>query len=363
MSNKDFEIFKIGTIINPFSGNLGKVNLRYQRVVIDFPSRLNAMAIDPSGISENKNSIYSPGEIVFTIPIFKRVEIKILKNGLIISRRSKRKSLIKHAFLIMKTALKFDEGMGIDVDNSNEIRHAGLGSSSSLIAAVASAINEIYGNPIPKNRLVRYLAQNHGEEIDRKPNFLNPIQCIGGSAAAGIIGGGMLVITGQSVVIKTMRISSRHKVIIGFPLDFVPRDSEAVFSLEKKNLHLFQKTGERYREQIAYNVLHQVLPAMVEKNLRLIGDVIYDYRFNMGSIANCSFVYPKLTSLANQLSFLKKENHVDVLAISSVGPTFFAITTNPKKCQKAFKELGLKIMVASIFNDHYKIVRKLKYEK
>jgi len=356
----DFKPFRVGTIFNPIRVKIKKVKPVYRYVKIKFPSRLNAMAIDPSKIATNKNLVYTPGEVVFSVAIFKNVRVEILENQqgrLEISEISKRKSLIKHAYLLMKQVLKFREGLHIDVDNINEFRHCGLGSSSGLIAAVACAINEIYGRPINDVTLVRYLAQNHGEEIENDENFINPVQCIGGSAAAGIFEGGLLIIAGDSCVVKTMNILSCYQVIIGIPSDFKQEDSMTMLRKEIKNLKKFKKTGEKFGPQIAYNILHKVLPSMEKGDLATIGDVIYDYRFNMGSIKNCSFVYPKLVSLTNKLAFLKKKGITDVLSISSVGPGIFAITKNKNRCLEVFKKVGLKTITTKIENNKYKIVK------
>jgi len=97
---------------------------------------------------------------------------------------------------------------------------------------------------------------------------------------------------------------------------------------------------------------------MERRDLATVGDVIYDYRFNMGSIKNCSFVYPKIVSLTNKLTFLKEKGIVDVLSISSVGPGIFAITKNKNKCVNAFKEAELKVITTEIENNKYRIIKK-----
>ena len=51
---------------------------------------------------------------------------------------------------------------------------------------------------IKGNDLIKYLAQNHGEEIDGEDFYLNPVQCIGGSAAAGIYKAGLILLAGES---------------------------------------------------------------------------------------------------------------------------------------------------------------------
>jgi predicted sugar kinase len=359
---KDFIPYKVGTIFNPIKKNKKKLVPLYKSIKIKFPSRLNAMAVDPSKIVSNNNLVYTPGEVVFSIGIYKTIKVSLLDESLdtlIISPKSKRRSLIRHSYLLMKKALGFKCGMFIEVNNSKEYKHCGLGSSGALIAGVACVINEIFGNPIRGDILVKYLAQNHGEEIEGEENLINPVQCIGGSAASGIFEGGLLVLAGQSCLIKTMNIPSQYKVIIGIPKDFIEEDSVIMLEKELNSIRKFLKCGERFGPRIAYNMFHKFLPAMCQNELKTIGDVIFDYRFNMGSIENCSFAYPNIVKLTKKLIFLKKDGIVDVLAISSVGPGVFAITTNPKVCVDSFESNGLRVITSNISNDKYIIVKKI----
>lgn len=357
----DFKPYKIGTVFNPIKTEILNVKPIYKVIKIKFPSRLNAMAIDPSKIASNKNLIYTPGEIVFSVAIYKHIEVKIIKendSGIVISKNSKRKPLIHHAYLLMKKALKFKDTIYINARNEKEIRHCGLGSSGGLIAGIACAINEIYGNPIDDASLVRYLTQNHGEEIDGRDDIINPVQCIGGSAASGIFRGGLLILAGDSCVIKTMDIDNKYKVVIGIPKDFTEQDSKILLEKEIGNLDKFIKTGKKFGPIIAYNILHKVMPAITKGNIRLIGDVIFDYRFKMGSIKNCSFAYPKIVELTNKLSFLKTRDLAEVLSISSVGPAIFAITQNSDYCSDVFKKFDLIVFTTTIENNKYKVISR-----
>lgn len=356
----DFKPYPVGKVFNPLQIDLSQVKLKHRRVIVKFPSRLNAMAIDPSKITSNKNLIYTPGEVLFCVGIYKTVNIQITNkpDEITISNRTNRKGLVKHACLIMKIALKSHQGFSIDVDNELELKHCGLGSSSSLIAAVSSAINELYGNPISKERLVKYVAQNHGEELDNKPNDLNPIQCIGGSAAAGMYQGGIFVIAGESQVIASNNIDNKYQVIIGIPEKYKEEDSKAQFDKEKLNFAKFLKTGKKYGPILAYRILHQGIPDLFLGNLEIMGDIIYDYRFDMGSIRNCSYVYPPIIKIAKKIAVLKKDGTAPVLALSSVGPAFFAITTKPDICSTVFEAAGLRVFKTKIENKPYQILEK-----
>jgi len=360
----DFKPFKVGTVFNPIQCKVRNNYPVLENVEILFPSRLNAMAIDPSKIAVNNNLVYTPGEVVFSVKLYNKIAVKVTSSGKCeISENSKRKSLIRHSFEIMKKAIGFKNGLYIDVSNDGEIKHAGLGSSSKLLAGVASAINEIYGCPIDRGVLVKYLAQNHGEEIEGVEDVINPVQCIGGSAASGLFEGGILILAGESMVIGKAKIDPKYKVIIGIPKDFKPVDSRKALEIELEHIDGFIQCGKKYGPKIAYSILHKLFPAMVEGNLEGIGDVIYDYRFNMGSIKNCSCLYPRLVELTNNLSYLKKKKYVDVLTVSSIGPGVFAITKNPRVCLKAFKKEGLEVYTTEIENDSYRVLSRITREE
>jgi predicted sugar kinase len=241
----DFEPFKVGTVHNPISYRLRNNHAVLENVVIQFPSRLNAMAIDPGQIADNRNLVYTSGEIVFCVNEYCQVSASLNdSSNLEISERSKRKSLIRHAYELMKQAINFKDGLTIDVDNQTELSHVGLGSSSRLMASVACAINEIYGNPIPREILIKYLAQNHGEEMDSDSGYIVPVQSIGGSAAAGLYEGGVMVVAGKNNVIKTANISQQYTVLLGIPKDFIPIDSKSALAKEIENLDGFRNCGK-----------------------------------------------------------------------------------------------------------------------
>ena len=352
-------IFRVGSVQNPYKHEVSKVKPAFSKISIKYPARLNAMALDPSQIDVSEQGVYTPGEVIFSIDIYKDVSVTLRKDTeIVISSNSPRQQLIMHAALLMRSALKVDDGFNIDVQ-ALDLRHCGLGSSSGLIAAVASAINELYDNPLKKKDLIAYLAQNHGEEIDEKNNQLQHVQCIGGSAASGLVHGGMKILAGESLPIASMDVDVTYSVLIGVPNDFSAPDSKELMKLEVANMSKFISTGDKYRDKIGYRVTHEVLPAMVKGNLRKASELIFDYRFDYGSIENCSFVYPRIVEISKNIRYLFENGIVDTLALSSVGPAFFAITHNPAETKSVFEENGLKIYEAKVANDGYQIVNKI----
>lgn len=362
-----FPIIKAGCIFNPYR-NKNKVLsiLGFEEIEINYPCRLDAMAINPSAVSYNSNMIFTPGEVVVSIKKFINVKIKVMSDtgGIIkISSSTKRKSLVKHSYKLMCDALNVSPSLEIAVDSSDIPKHCGFGSSSSIISAVAVAINELYNCPISNDELIKYLASNHGEEIsDDDEDNLKVVQCIGGGATNGMTEEGIIIIAGQSTRIAKMYYEG--EVLVCLPADFVQKDAKTLMELEEKNLWRFKKTGDLYSEKIAYELLHKALPDMANGNINELSKVVFTYRFDMGSNDNCSFVYDGLNELSNKLRILYENNDCEFLALSSVGPAFFAIVKNSQQkanCIKKMKKLKMTIIETEICNNKYEVVQKEKF--
>lgn len=353
MKKTDFKEFEVGTVFNEVEV-ARPIDLKCKKLLVGYPSRLEAMALDPSKISDNNNLVYEAGQIDFCVSLFKYIEVEVIdKDEIIISQTSPRKSLIMHAALLMKKALGFSHGLKIDVKDEVNLKHCGLGSSSSLIAGVAAAINELYGRPINDREMIRYCAQNHGEEIEDSETQLVPVQCIGGSAVCGYTEGGLIVLAGQATPIYSYKIPEEIKVVIGVPEDFTAPDSRSLMDAEVDNMEGFRSSGNTYGKDIAYRLVHEVLPGLGNESMKECKDLIFDYRWDMGSIKNCSFVYPRMIEIAEQMRPLKEDDKIEILSLSSVGPGFFALTKDPAYVEEIFHDLRLKTITTSIHNGVY----------
>lgn len=357
---KKFPIYKYDYIFNKFNGKIGDVSLKYSDITLDYPCRLDAMAINPAAVCYNDDLVFTPGEVVISTEKFIRVVIKKIdgNNELVVSNNTKRKVLVKHAYYLMKEILKFKDSFYIDVNDDGIPKHSGFGSSSSTIAAVAAAINEIYSCPIKNQDLIKYLASNHGEEVsDDDEDNLKLVQCIGGGATNGLTKEGVLIIAGQATVVAKMEYEGY--ILIGIPSDFQVKDANYLMEEEEKNLWKFKRTGDKYSKDIAYNLLHKALPGMVNGSIKELADVVFDYRFNMGSIENCSFVYEKMVDDARVLRKLYENNYCELLALSSVGPAYFVIVKDEiqyKKCKRVMENLNMLVTKTKVNNNLYKVI-------
>ena len=356
-----FPIVKAGHVFNEFCGKISSIPvIKNTDIELLYPCRLDAMAINPAAVAYNSKMFFTPGEVVVSVKKYIHVKVRIIdeeKGNLLISKNVRRKVLIKHAYLLMCHVLNVSPSLEISVDDSIIPKHCGFGSSSSTICAVAVAINELYGNPINHSDLIRYLASNHGEEVsDDNEDELKAVQCIGGGATNGLTEEGIMIISGRATTIAKMKYDA--KVLICIPKDFQQKDAKLLMELEEKNLWKFKQTGELYSEKIAYEILHKAIPGMLNGSIRELSEIVFDYRFNMGSIDNCSFVYDRLNELGKELRKLYENNMCDFLALSSVGPAFFAFVSTKEqydKCKKMMIELEMDVLETEICNTKYVI--------
>lgn len=362
-----FPKFEVGHIFNEYHNTIDKnLNLKYQKINLEYPCRMDAMAINPAAVCYNDDLVFTPGEVVISVNRNIKVNIEVIsENGgiLEISERTQRKVLVKHAYKIMTKTLGVNPSLKIDVDASQIIKHCGFGSSSSTIAAVSAGINELYNCPIPNNDLIKFLASNHGEEIsDENEDELKMVQCIGGGATNGLTEEGIIIIAGKATPIAKMKYES--DVLIAVPKDFETKSADELMKLEEDNLWKFKKTGEEFSEKIAYDLLHKALPGMCNGNIEELAKVVFDYRFNMGSIENCSFVYEKMIEQANILRKLYEEGNCEFLTLSSVGPAFFAIVKDKKQkqtCKEMMENIGMNVIETTICNTTYQVTSKEYY--
>jgi predicted sugar kinase len=317
------------------------------------------MAMDPSGITTHANRQFSPGEVVFSINLPLKVKMTYTdddKND--VTTTHKRKALIKHSVLLIQDVLKFHGSFSIDIEGE-EYPHCGFGSSGRLMAAIGSAVNEIFGSPINDHILLKYLAQNHGEDINGDEEHLMPVQCIGGSAASGLYDGSFLLISGKSVVIMNQPLSDELDFVIGYPKDYIFRDAQQLMTLEMENLYKFENIGIDNGNAIAYRILHEMIPAIIEKRYNVVGDIIEWYRFELGSVEACSFVYKGLEDIGKELLLLRRNGIADIISLSSVGPSFFALTKRKDECISAFMNAGLETIVCKPFNTRYTVTVRI----
>lgn len=354
-------MIRVGQPCHPI-GITGEITPRYQQLAISCGQRLSCMSLDSSRIVANTAGIYDAGEIVIAIDTGVVVTITLLtEDGRIeiVEHQASRALLVRHGVGLMRAALGVHHGLHIELEMRRPMPHCGLGTSSLVVAVVAIAMNELYGCPVADDVLARYLAQNHGEEVAGIDGELLPVQCLGGSGVANLFDGALQVMAGETTIIATMRIPETYRVVIGVPVDtcVAGADVSALMHAEGEQAAGFAETGQRYASRVAFDLVHEGLPSMARQDLSGIGRIVFNHRFNWGSIRNCRFSHPRLLEIADGLRPLfEVSGAAAVLGLSSAGPAFYAVTKDVEICRRAFEMQGLATFTTPLFNDRYRVI-------
>lgn len=353
------EIFKAGKIFNSIKGKINIPVLRHKKIKVIVPARLNTMCFDLKTLTKPKKKfVYNAGELAFSVNVNTYAKIEIIKNkkkSVTLSRNTKRKSIVKHAALMMKKALKIKDSFLIEANNVYDYPHAGLGSSSSLISAVCIAINEAYGKPINPRQLTLFIAQNHGEEIESDDERLIHVQCNGGSPSVALYGGGMQIIVGESNMIFKEKFPEDYTFVFGIPKMYKKCDAQCLMAIEKAQFPKMLKSSKDFSKEIAWKVLHELIPSIMNKNMKSIGDILQYYRFNTGSLVIDSRTWKGLYSLVKSL--MKYRNEITpIISVSSCGPAIYILTKDPMKIEKILKDKKMITFTAKPNNKGYSIL-------
>ena len=362
---ENYPQFKAGTVFNELVyAKLKKSELIKNSVTIRFPTRLNAMVLDATRLIPNDLKVFPAGGVFISIakPINVKTEFLGDYDGqLVIGGSTKRKALVNHAYQIMCKVLDKYPSLSIEVNDNGIIKHCGFGSSGAILGGVCSSINELFGNPLRKRDLLRYIAGNYGEEIidDDKDN-LQLVQAIGGSLSTGLIRGGIQVLVGNATPI--MICSWNGEVVLAVPKDYVSKSAKELIESERKSIYENSETQvvtflDRLSiHEDAYNMLHDGLPGLANGDISAVSDLVFDWRFNKGGISVGTCFYPGVNDIADNVRHLYENKNCAQLGMSSLGPLFYALVNNKKDrniCAETFNNQNMETESVPVCNGRY----------
>lgn len=361
-SDNNLKIFSAGKIHNPVKGTIKRPLLRYKSIKITVPARLNTMCFDLKTLTKPKKEfVYNAGELAFCVNVSTYSEVRIKDNSseIDITGNTRRKSIVRHAAMIMKNVLNTSEGLVIEANNIHDFPHSGFGSSSSLITAVCIAINEMYDKPLDQRQLSLLISQNHGEEINGDDGNLIHVQCNGGSPSVALYGGGMQVIVGESNIVLQNNISEAYTFVFGIPKFYKKRDAQELMGIETGQFGKMIELRDDYFKEIAWKVLHELIPSIMNNDMYTIGEIIKYYRFETGSLKIDSITWDGLYGLMEKLIKMRNED-TPIISVSSCGPAIYALTRNPKIIQGLFEKEDMETFVSTPNNTGYEVLKAIE---
>lgn len=342
--------YKIGKIINPIGFKFRNLKPVADICEVVVPARIDTFLCNHHFFAlPPRLQVYPVCSINFVIEQFTSASVEITEDEEIKIVNSDRKDIILHTAIILKKILNFSNGLKITANNLHNIRHEGFGSSAALQSAVALAINKLYSDKIPKYDLIRFLAQNYGEESS-KHGYLSPMASIGGAAAsASIKNSNLIIIGGESEIWKTYKLSKDYRVVIIVPKIKMPNGNKDM-KMYNNGFNFFKNIGWEWgyiKEDLLKNkIIRDLSNNNPETMFKLInmytigayGDIPQYFKhrwltYHIFLDRNIHKIY--------SLLFSKISTYENCFFVSSGGPSIAIITNKAEKVKK----------MMSIFND------------
>ena len=154
-------------------------------------------------------------------------------------------------------------------------------------------------------------------------------------------------------------------VLIGIPKDYQSVSSKVYIDLEQAAAkNLCDIPNEDYKRFVIDNLEQIALPKLASKDISGISDIVFGNRFNNEcgiSIKKLiSKISPSFARIVKNVRKLYESDipHCDMLGISSMSPTLFALTSSKVSeniCIKKFEEQGMDVYIYHVYNDTYSI--------
>ena len=310
-------------------------------VTVKAPARIHLTVLDMNRFSPDRPG---GGGVGFAIKTYCTAEVACMASGLDIDYS--REPILRHFVEVFRDVVGYTGGFRIRAqDHMHE--HVGLGSTSTILTAVANALNTAVGSPLTPDQLRLLLGNNFVEETEAG-NIAFGFETGVGPAASTY--GGMTVMGDELTLIYQHPFAEGKRVYIVIPPSDVSSAGEKEFNLL---MNKARTLDYRDRTLKSYLIMMDLIPALEQGDLTKIGDVIWEIEFRGSKRAEVEHhgfeIYRYMAALRNA--------GLEFVGMSSVGPAIAVITDRPEEEVAAIlASLGLQIaIVTGIDNEGLKI--------
>ena len=290
------------------------------------------------------------GGLGFALQLYHEAEVTAAEKTEIDSPRH---LLIQHLEAAFKKVTGYTGGFCIKTfDHGRE--HIGLGSTCTTAVAVLTGMNEAAGCPLDKDGIRMLLGHNYVEETDAEGKVVFGFET--GVGALASINGGMNIMGDKLTAICSHPFAEGYNVYIVIPKTHAPQENagENEFSLLMNHARLLDT---RDRELKAYMILMDFIPALVQGDIKKMGDIIWELEFRgskRAEVQHHSFIIYQHMNTLRSLG-------LEFVAMSSVGPSVCVITKkDDAEMRKIAEEMGLEIAVSTKTDNHGLTVEKIR---
>ena len=330
----DFKTFAPGTELKTLGleKKSHKLVPAKKKIIVTAPGRIHLTVLDMNRFAPDHAG---GGGIGFAIECYCTATVVCTAKDLAIEYS--RAPLIENFVAVFKKAVGYKGGFRITV-TEQDYKHVGLGSTSTMMIAVGTAINRAVGSPLTSTQLRMLIGHNYVEETaDGRIAFGFET----GVGPAVSVNGGMAVMGDELALVYHHPFAEGKNVYILIP----PTDISSAGTQEFDLLMNRARTLDyRDRELKAYLFLMDLIPALEKGDLRKIGEVIWEIEFRGSKRAE---VEHHGFGIYHYMSRLRDAN-LEFVGMSSVGPAIAIVTGLDKKAiEKILRPLGLSIAVAT----------------
>ncbi|WP_066636772.1 GHMP family kinase ATP-binding protein [Desulfolucanica intricata] len=305
-----------------------------REVEVTVPARLHSTVLDMNRFNTGRAG---GGGIGWAVGVYFRARVRSTESPNIVVK-GQRPLIVNHFAQVFKEILKFPGGFEIELYDHGR-RHVGMGSSTGTMTAACVGINEVLGRPFNNRELRRILGFNACEESSN--NYLIRGFETGIGAMVGINGGMVLSTDDMELIYKISVPNTKALIVIpdvpSLEDEFCGKETAAESEVEllMRRARYLDSLQCGTKSQI---VLLDLLPAMVRRDLKAIGNAIFDLSFLGSKRAECE-QHGLCGAPIYQYIGTFREIGAEVAGMSSVGPTVYALTQNQNVYERMLKYL------------------------
>ncbi|MDN5340939.1 MAG: beta-ribofuranosylaminobenzene 5-phosphate synthase [Euryarchaeota archaeon] len=301
-------------------------------VVVRAPARIHLTVLDMNRFSPDRPG---GGGIGFAIGVYCTAEVECTDSGLEIDYT--REPILRHFVEAFRQVVGYTGGFKIRA-RDHQYEHVGLGSTSTILIAVANALNVAVGSPLTSDELRLLLGCNFVEETEAGNVAFGFETGVGPAASSH---GGMVVMGDELTLIYRHAFAGGKKVYIAIPASDISSAGEKEFDLL---MNKARTLDYRDRELKSYLVLMDLIPALERGDLRKAGDVIWEIEFRGSKRAEVEHhgfeIYRYMAAL--------RDAGLEFVGMSSVGPSIAVITDRPEEeVTEILEKAGLRVAIAT----------------
>lgn len=307
------------------------------------PARIHLTVLDMNRFAPNRPG---GGGVGFALQIYCSAEVECTSSELVIDYS--REPIIRHFAEVFKRIVGYDGGFRIRIED-HQRKHVGLGSTGSVLLALAHAMNVAVGSPLNAEEIRLILGANYVEETVDGRVTLGFETGVGPAAATY---GGMTIMGDELTLVYRHTFAPEKNVFILIPPTDVSSSGNQEFDLLMNRARTLDYQD---RELKAYLLLMDLIPALERGDIKKVGDIVWEIEFRGSKRAEVEHhgfgIYQHMSQL--------RESGLEFVGMSSVGPSIAIVTDRSEEdIAQLISPMGLEIAIATrVDNEGIKVWR------